>query len=227
MSEINPTDHKSITACHFPRDITRVEADFSIWRDYGLSKGHYPVHHVWCLDLENTKDFFERVYWSFHAIVRNFLLDLVTFKLNVTLASCPPVFFRSIRTLFQKSCHASPPTGQHPCLRLSVGGRIKEQPRPRWFPIGCIISYSVSFRKCTKWSWNIHRMDAWTSKGNFTSVPSYFTAISTEETYEEAILAAMAEHFSSLVPASVDNIAFFYNSVAKPKWKFLNSPIVG
>ena len=30
MSEINPIDHKSITARHFPRDNTGVEADFSI-----------------------------------------------------------------------------------------------------------------------------------------------------------------------------------------------------
>ena len=60
MSEINSTDHKSITARHFPQD-KWVEADFSIWRDYGPSKHHYPVHHVWCLDLENTKDLFERV----------------------------------------------------------------------------------------------------------------------------------------------------------------------
>ena len=34
MSEINPTDHKSITARHIPRNNTLVEADFSIWRDY-------------------------------------------------------------------------------------------------------------------------------------------------------------------------------------------------
>ena len=48
-----------ITARHFLRDNTLVEADFSIWRDYGPSKRHYSVHHVWCLDQENTKDFFE------------------------------------------------------------------------------------------------------------------------------------------------------------------------
>ena len=64
MSEINPTDHKSITARHIPRNNTRVEADFSIWRDYGPSKRHYRVHHVWCLDPENTKDFFEKV-WDY------------------------------------------------------------------------------------------------------------------------------------------------------------------
>ena len=55
MSEINPTDHKTITARHFTlveADFTLVEADFSLWRDYGLSKGHYQVHHVWCLDQE-------------------------------------------------------------------------------------------------------------------------------------------------------------------------------
>ena len=66
MSEINPTDHKSVTARHFPRDNTRVEADFSTWRDYGPNKRHYQVHHVWCLDQENTKDFFERV-WDYQA----------------------------------------------------------------------------------------------------------------------------------------------------------------
>ena len=59
MSEINPTDHKSITARHFPRDNKLVEADCSIWRYYGQSKRHYLVHHAWCLDLENMKDFFE------------------------------------------------------------------------------------------------------------------------------------------------------------------------
>ena len=64
MSEINPTDHKSITARHIPRNNTRVEADFSIWRDYGQSKRHYRVHHVWCLDPKNTKDFFERI-WEY------------------------------------------------------------------------------------------------------------------------------------------------------------------
>ena len=35
VSEIKPTDHKSITALHVPLDNKRVEADFSIWRDYG------------------------------------------------------------------------------------------------------------------------------------------------------------------------------------------------
>ena len=59
MSEIHPTDHKSITARHFPRDNKLVEADCSIWRYYGQSKRHYLVHHAWCLDLENMKDFFE------------------------------------------------------------------------------------------------------------------------------------------------------------------------
>ena len=66
MSEINPTDHKMITACHFQLDNMLVEADFSIWRDYGQSKHHYQVHHVWCLDQENTKDFFEMV-WDYQA----------------------------------------------------------------------------------------------------------------------------------------------------------------
>ena len=59
MYEINPTDHKSITTRHFPRDNQRVQADFSIWRDYGPSKRHDRVHHVWFLDLENMKDFWK------------------------------------------------------------------------------------------------------------------------------------------------------------------------
>ena len=70
MSEINPTDHKSITARHFPRDNSRVEADFSIRRDYGPSKRHYRVHYVWCLDPENTKNFFERI-WEYQAKIRH------------------------------------------------------------------------------------------------------------------------------------------------------------
>jgi len=64
MSEINPTDHKSITARNIPQNNTLVEADFSIWRDYAPSKRHYRVHHVWCQDPENTKDFFERI-WEY------------------------------------------------------------------------------------------------------------------------------------------------------------------
>ena len=60
MSEINPTDYKSITARHFFRDSQRVEADFSIWRDYYRpSKRYYCVHRVWCMDQENMKDVFE------------------------------------------------------------------------------------------------------------------------------------------------------------------------
>ena len=73
MSEINPTDHKSITARHFSRGNKLVEADFSIWRYYGPSKRHYRVHHVWCLNPENMKDFFERV-WDYQA--KNY--DIVT-----------------------------------------------------------------------------------------------------------------------------------------------------
>ena len=66
MSEINPINQKGITARHFQRDNKRVEADFSISRDYGPSKRHYRVQHVWCLDPENMKDFFERV-WDYQA----------------------------------------------------------------------------------------------------------------------------------------------------------------
>ena len=32
----------------------------------------------------------QRLYWSVHAIVRNFLLDLVMFKLNVTVIARMP-----------------------------------------------------------------------------------------------------------------------------------------
>ena len=56
MSEINLTYHKSIThnhSCHFLRDDKRVEADFSIWRDYVAN-----AIHVWCLDPEIMKDLF-------------------------------------------------------------------------------------------------------------------------------------------------------------------------
>ena len=66
MSEINPTDHTSITARHFHQDNKLVKADFSIWKDCGPSKRHYHVHHVWCLNLENAKGFFERV-WDYQA----------------------------------------------------------------------------------------------------------------------------------------------------------------
>ena len=61
ISEINPTDHKSITAPHFPQDNNRVQAEFSIWLNYGPSKRHHRVH-----DLENMNDFFERV-WDYQA----------------------------------------------------------------------------------------------------------------------------------------------------------------
>ena len=80
MSEINPTDHKSITARHIPRNNTLVEADFSIWRDYGPSKRHYRVHHVWCLDPENTKDFFEKV-WDYQ--VKNTTLRFFVASIHV------------------------------------------------------------------------------------------------------------------------------------------------
>ena len=74
MFEMNPTDHKSITACHFSRDNTRIEADFSIWKDYGLNKRHYRVHYVWCLNLENTNDFFGTIRKK-NTTLRFFLLD--------------------------------------------------------------------------------------------------------------------------------------------------------
>ena len=68
MSEINPTDHKSTTSRHFPRDNQRVVADFSIWRDYGQFKRHYRVYHVWCQcpDPDNMEDFFEKI-WAYQA----------------------------------------------------------------------------------------------------------------------------------------------------------------
>ena len=83
MSEINPTDHKSITALHldhFQRDNKRVNSDFSIWRDYGQSKRQYLVHHVWCRDRENMKDFFERV-WDYQA--KNMTLRFYVASINV------------------------------------------------------------------------------------------------------------------------------------------------
>ena len=53
MSEINPTDHKSITASHFSDEGFRgtvreldnklPEAELSILRDCGQSKRHYSV----------------------------------------------------------------------------------------------------------------------------------------------------------------------------------------
>ena len=79
MSEINPTDHKSISSRIFLMKvfvklfvnclglkevisaIKRVEAEFSILRDYGLSKRHYRVYHICGLDPENMMDFFEKV----------------------------------------------------------------------------------------------------------------------------------------------------------------------
>ena len=74
MFEINLTDHKSITARHFPdgdfsevdresveseREKTRVEAEFSILKDYGQNKHHYSVqfvHHIWCLDDAGSRN---------------------------------------------------------------------------------------------------------------------------------------------------------------------------
>ena len=83
MSEINHTDHKGITARNIPQNNTRVEADVSIWRDYGPSKRHYRVHHVRCLDQENTKDFFERI-WEYqvkNSKIRHF--DFFVGSINV------------------------------------------------------------------------------------------------------------------------------------------------
>ena len=70
MSEINPTDHKSITARHFPDEDYR-EADRESVESYGPNNRDYSesVHHVWylnpeitrCLDPEITKDF-ERIW---------------------------------------------------------------------------------------------------------------------------------------------------------------------
>ena len=71
MFEINLTDHKSITARHFPdgdfsevdresveseREKTRVEAEFSILKDYGQNKHHYSVHHIWYLDDAGSRN---------------------------------------------------------------------------------------------------------------------------------------------------------------------------
>ena len=71
MSEIDPTDHKSITAPRFPDEDFReadhesveserawdnklVEAEFSILEDYWRNKHYYSVHHVCYLDPEIT-----------------------------------------------------------------------------------------------------------------------------------------------------------------------------
>ena len=50
------------------RDNKRVEAasEFSILTDCGLSKLHYRLYHIWCLDLENMKDFIGKV-WDYKA----------------------------------------------------------------------------------------------------------------------------------------------------------------
>ena len=46
------------------RYYNRVEAEVSILRDCGRSKRYYCVYHVWYLDHDNMKDFFEKV-WDF------------------------------------------------------------------------------------------------------------------------------------------------------------------
>ena len=43
----------------FERDNKLVEAEFL--RVHGMNKRHYHVHHVWCLDPVNTKDFVARI----------------------------------------------------------------------------------------------------------------------------------------------------------------------
>ena len=85
MSEINPIDHESnsaaISACIFLMKVfvklfvnclslKEVEVGFSIYRDYGMSKRHYCAYYVWCLDLENMKDFFEKV-WDYQEKIRH------------------------------------------------------------------------------------------------------------------------------------------------------------
>ena len=42
----------------------------------------------------------------FHTIVRNFELDLVTFKLNVTMTARMPVFFKLLKLFFKKKIRA-------------------------------------------------------------------------------------------------------------------------
>ena len=39
------------------RDNKRVEAEFSILKDYGQNKRHYSVHHVWCLDDAGSRNY--------------------------------------------------------------------------------------------------------------------------------------------------------------------------
>ena len=77
MSVINPADRRSIQARLIPdvrfcaavcelveseRDIKRIEANFSITRDYALNKRYYCVHYVLRMDPGNTKDFFKRIW---------------------------------------------------------------------------------------------------------------------------------------------------------------------
>ena len=60
-----------------------------------------------------------RVYWSLHAIVRNFVLDLVTFKVNVTLAAPCAFFFAQLKPFFKKGatgCHALDSTSASPLV---------------------------------------------------------------------------------------------------------------
>ena len=57
------------------------------------SKHHYHVHHVWCLDQENMKNFFERV-WDYQAKKQNFVICCI--------ASCSMT-----RNLAGKQCSSS------------------------------------------------------------------------------------------------------------------------
>ena len=52
-----------------------------------------------CCDTGQTQGYIGR----FHAIVRNFRLDLVRFKCNVTIIARMPVFLKLFKTVFQKN----------------------------------------------------------------------------------------------------------------------------
>ena len=57
MSEINPTDHKSITACHFPRDNMRAEADFRSGEIMDRANAIIVCILFWCLDEAGSEKY--------------------------------------------------------------------------------------------------------------------------------------------------------------------------
>ena len=104
LSETNSTDHKSITARHFLRDNTRVEADFSIWRDYG------PRVHLWI---------FFQFCWS-----NTFLSLMLTFSAILTLTYYDKICLRSVKkdSVYNCFCNAKGPDKQHQFVNYQKGG---------------------------------------------------------------------------------------------------------